>query len=45
MCTALLFGFELNISIYRQNITDELASSVKKLFDKVQNFLQDLGKT
>ncbi|MDR0734265.1 MAG: YihY/virulence factor BrkB family protein [Elusimicrobiota bacterium] len=45
MCTALLFGFELNISIYRQNITDELASSVKKLFDKAQKFLQDLGKT
>jgi membrane protein len=43
-CTALLLGFELNISVYKQNISEELSASVKKLFDRAQSFLKSLDK-
>jgi membrane protein len=42
MCTALLVGFELNISIYNPDIKDDIAASIKNFFDKAQSFIQNI---
>jgi uncharacterized BrkB/YihY/UPF0761 family membrane protein len=42
MCTALLLGFELNISIYNPDTKDDIAASIKIFFDKAQSFIQNI---
>jgi membrane protein len=40
MCTVLLIGFELNVTINSGGIKNDIASSIKNLFDKARGLLR-----